>query len=133
MAELLVKAVSAVHADPVKDLRGSYKRGDIVVVMPDGHAWGLQERLPTFVVVRIPGVTVEQARRFADSEGTVDPFTAQLNVTRRRRWRIRWDNLPLGVRNALRDTGEVTVTWAQVRNFIENKLTSTTAPAELSL
>lgn len=67
MAELLVKAVDAVHADAVKDARGSYKRGDVVVVMPDGHTWGREELLAPalggkFIVVKIAGVDPEAIR-----------------------------------------------------------------------
>ena len=39
MAELLIKVRDNIHRNPNED-RGSYKRGDIVVAMPDGHAWG---------------------------------------------------------------------------------------------
>ena len=36
MAEFLIKAIDDTHSDPVKDKRGSYKRGDIVQVYEDG-------------------------------------------------------------------------------------------------
>src|ERR1043166_9865558 len=52
--ELLIKAVDASHANPVKD-QGCYKRGDVVIVMPDGHPWGREEGPPTFLVVKVPG------------------------------------------------------------------------------
>lgn len=53
MAELLV-----LNRDATPEPR-SYKRGDIVVVMPDGHAWGNAEGLPDFVRVSLPGVDPE--------------------------------------------------------------------------
>ena len=57
MCEVLVKWVDRVHpTDTVKDRRGCYKKGDPAAVMPDGHEWGRKERLPIFVVVKIPGV-----------------------------------------------------------------------------
>lgn len=121
MAEFLVKARDAVHSDSTKDVRGSYKRGDIVVVMPDGHRWGVLEGLPNFVVVKIVGLDHERAQQFIESESELD--SGRQVTTRRRRWNIRWNDLPLGVRNSLRDTGEVSVTWAQVRNFVQNKTT----------
>ncbi len=40
MAELLIRAKDNTHADPVKNQRGSYKRGDIVEVGPVGWDWG---------------------------------------------------------------------------------------------
>lgn len=53
MAELLV-----LNRDATPEPR-SYKRGDIVVVMPDGHAWGNAEGLPDFVQASLPGVSPE--------------------------------------------------------------------------
>ncbi len=64
MAELLIKAIDATHSDPAKDQRGCYKRGDIVLVMPDGHEWGKEERLPKFVVVKISGLSVEAVKKY---------------------------------------------------------------------
>lgn len=58
MAELLIKATSASHADPEKDEAGCYKKGDIVGLQPDGHEWGAKEGLPTFVRVKVPGLPV---------------------------------------------------------------------------
>lgn len=113
MAEVLIKAISASHSDPVKDLRGCYKRGDIVVIMPDGHSWGAMEGLPNFVVVKIPGVSHTAAQKYlAGTEGQL-----------RRNFHIRVDDVPNAIRQELRDTGETTVSWQQVRGFIRNKVT----------
>ena len=72
MAELLIKAVDSFHSDPVKDLRGSYKRGDVVVVMEDGHVWGKEEHPktttynpPHFFILKILDVTVAQSNGIA--------------------------------------------------------------------
>ena len=50
MAELLI-----LNRDATTEQR-SYKRGDIVVVMDDGHEWGGAEGLPDFVRASLPGV-----------------------------------------------------------------------------
>ncbi|MCP4126928.1 MAG: hypothetical protein GY753_07690 [Gammaproteobacteria bacterium] len=68
MAELLIKAVDYAHADPEKDRCGAYKRGDVVVVMPDGHVWGGAEGLPKFLRVSLPGVTVAEFQHTAGSD-----------------------------------------------------------------
>lgn len=62
MAEILVLAVERTHEDPERARRGLHQKGDIIQVMPDGHAWGEREGLPTFVLVRCPQATVEQVR-----------------------------------------------------------------------
>jgi len=67
MAEILFKAIDANHSDPIKDLRGCYKIGYPVVVMPDDHEWGNEERLPKFVIIKCPEVTVEQCQQYIES------------------------------------------------------------------
>jgi len=59
MCELIVKAVDATHPDPEKDRRGCYKRGYPVAVYPDGTKWGACECLPRFVIIKFPGVPVD--------------------------------------------------------------------------
>ncbi len=113
MAEFLIKAQNATHPDATKDARGCYKRGDVVTVMPDGHAWGNDERLPKFVVVKVPGVDYVRARKYIEEGASV-----------RRRFRVRVDDVPLTIRNQLRDNGEATVTWNQLRGFVRNKETN---------
>lgn len=120
MAEILIKAISVTNSDAAKDLRGCYKRGDPVVIKPDGHEWGAEERLPKFVVVRITGVTVAQVEKYLQAH-EIDGV-----VQRRRLYRLLLDDVPLAIRNQLRDTGFVEVTFQQVRNFIQNKVTQAT-------
>jgi hypothetical protein len=114
MAEFLIKAQSMTHTDPTKDARGCYKRGDIVAVFPDGHTWGRLETLPKFVVVKVPGLNAERAAK----------YMAEQPDALRRRFRLRVDDVPAGIRNQLRDTGQVTVTWAQLRDFLRDKQTN---------
>ncbi len=124
MAELLIKAWSATHPDATKDRRGCYKRGDIVVVKPDGFEWGAAETLPDFVLVKIPGVTVDKVQALTgmqteDDAGT--PLTDENGAPityRRRRWRVLVDNIPPAILNELKTTGEVTVTPAQIRAYV---------------
>jgi len=79
MAELLIRTQNNAHVDPRKD-RATYKRGDVVVVMPDGHVWGrleskqqwVSEGLPEnawpggFVVVKVPGPVSDYADLVAE-------------------------------------------------------------------
>lgn len=94
MAELLVKAVDATHADPEKDRRGCYKRGDVVVVREDGHAWGRKEGAPKFRVVKVPGVPAARLRYLEASEEAVDHFTGELTPTTRRALALDLDAVP---------------------------------------
>lgn len=74
MAELLIRVVDKVNADPALDVRCT-KRGDVIVVCEDGWPWGTEERrLPIYRLLSIPGVpatelqglTAEQPARTAD-------------------------------------------------------------------
>lgn len=128
MCEILIKAIDAIHPDPVKDRRGCYKRGDFVTVQPDGHKWGKKETLPHFVVVKIPGIDPKIVRELVqpqieDDDGVPtykgipgnEPVPA---VFRRRRWRLLVHNLPATIKQTLLTNGEITVTPSQVRNYI---------------
>ena len=121
MAEFLIKAISVIHDDPEKDKRGCYKRGDIVVVMPDGHIWGREETLPKFVVVKIPGLTVETAQKYTDPAYVLG--NEEFGVAERRKWRVLVDSIPNNIKNQLLTNGQVTVTLNQVRNYIEDRVT----------
>lgn len=47
--------------------------GDISVIRPDGWQWGAKERLPYFVVIKVPEITYEQAKAYEDRvRGTID-------------------------------------------------------------
>ena len=133
MAEILIKAVDATNPDATKDRVGCYKRGMPVVVMPDGHPWGTEETLPRFVVIKIPGVPVETIQKYIEPEYETGP---QLDppVYRRRKWSLRWTDLPQGVKDKFLTNGFVTIkagayagaydyTWQQVKAYFRNQLT----------
>jgi len=131
MAEILIKAIDATHSDLEKDQRGCYKRGMPVVVMPDGHKWGNAECPPTFVIVKIPGVSIEKVASYILPEEAylIGPLAVpELVTVRRRQWQIQFNELPLAALNKLKTTGELTIkagiykgtydyTWTQVKGF----------------
>ncbi len=88
MAELLIRLKDNTHPDAVKD-RMCYKRGDIVVVMPDGHQWGSAEGLPDFAVIRTDR-TVGQMEKFIAvhevevTEAMTIPFPTWVEMKARR-------------------------------------------------
>lgn len=105
-----------------KDRRGCYKLGDPVVVMPDGHEWGAEEGLPKFYIVKIPGLAVETAKKWIQHwEDTTDP--AKPTIVQRRLYRLKVADIPTTIRKTLQQTGQVTVTLAQIRNYVVNQRT----------
>lgn len=136
MAELLVKAIDATHADEIKDISGCYKAGDIVIVRPDGWQWGaLELKAPAdggkFVVIKITDVTVAQivawVRNHWGTEIHGTDTDAAAHSLRRRRVRIDTDLVPLAVRQQLNQTGQFSTTWAAIRQFVRNKTTNAVA------
>jgi hypothetical protein len=126
MAELLIRAANnnTTHANAEIEFSGAYKRGDIVVVKPDGWQWGSAEGLPIFVKVKIPGLAVNTAESWIVRQVSgADPTI----TVKRRLWGVKVESIPIGIRNELLANGEVTVTLTQIRNFIENKVTLETA------
>ena len=134
MAEMLVKAIDATHPDPDKDRRGCYKRGMPVVVMDDGHEWGKEERLPKFVIIKIPLTSKDKIMKYIDPEPGLD-VEGNIIIDRRRMWKIRLADLPLLARNKLQLSGELTIkatssytetydyTWTQIKPYFRNLLT----------
>lgn len=126
MAEILVKAISATHSDPIKDQRGCYKRGMPVVIMPDGHQWGNEERLPKFVIIKIPDISKTRLEKY------LFPQLSGEIIIRRRLWQIRVEDLPVLAKNKLASNGELTIkatdiyngsfdyTWTKIKEYFRN-------------
>lgn len=126
--EMLVKAISATHPDPEKDRRGTHKKGDICVIMPDNHPWGAKEGLPSFVIVKCPQVTVEQVQdRLAPWVADIqfEVLNSNLAIDGHR---IRMTNANSG------SAGEANVTLAQVQNFLDewNAVFVSASPGEVT-
>lgn len=128
MAEILVKAADATHADTTVDQRGCYKRGMPVVVQPDGHPWGAREGLPRFYIIKLPGVSVSKVLKYIIEDSTRDD-DGKVVRSRRRVWKFAIASMPAAARNKLVNTGVLTIgatgdyTWAQVRAYLINQKT----------
>ena len=96
MAEFLVRAITSANPD-------GYKRGDPIVVRPDGWPWGSSERPPMFFILRVPGVTV------AEVEAFVQPRDRVL-FGKQRRYTFDIDRLSPQIRSDALSLGVVTMT-----------------------
>lgn len=67
MAELLVKAAEPWNNDSPTAPPERSRLGDIIVVRPDGWVWGNEENLPRFIIVKLPGVAVEDVKHYEES------------------------------------------------------------------
>jgi len=128
MAEFLIKAADSTHPDPEKNDRGCYKRGDIVEVRPDGATYGRLEGLPNFLKVKVTGLDYEKARTYMSQQvmGDISGETPDPSMmTKRRKYKLRVDDIPETLLSELTGKGEVTVTWKKVRKYFRNKATGT--------
>lgn len=145
MAEALFFAATNTLQDPVEDRRGSWKRGYLVAVKPDGHTWGKEEDPAQtiaprkFAVLKFPGVSVERIEKYLAAE--MDDAGGILLVPvryRRKLWQIQFAELPLAARNKLATTGILTIgasgdyTWAQVKGFFMRLDTSARETEDLT-
>ena len=75
MAELLIKAqeswnndadTSKMSKDELVAFNARSRKGDIIVVRPDGWKWGREECPPRFVVVKLKGVDVKDVKQYEE-------------------------------------------------------------------
>ena len=66
-------------------------RGEIIEILPNGTVWGTMDIPPAFVLIKVPGVAMAQARKYRqpliDSTNRIDTATVQpdsVNVKQRR-------------------------------------------------
>lgn len=64
MDNLSQEEVDAMSNEKKEQYDARTQKGDIIVVKPDGWEWGSGERLPDFVVVKIPSMTYEDAKEY---------------------------------------------------------------------
>jgi hypothetical protein len=131
VAEILLKWLDATNGNAVKDQRGCYKRGDPVVVMPDGHPWGREELKPPaqggkFVVVKVPGldpVLVKERLEAPERSDLLFDNTGDFLVTRRRRVGLDLSAFASNTLQAMERDGEITLTLTAARDRLLDKVT----------
>lgn len=84
MCELLLRVTnSALRGDPLFDSKAS-RRGDVIVVVPDGWAWGAKELTnPFWRIVKLPNVSLSVGEMLVAEEPQVGPEPVR---TRQFRW-----------------------------------------------
>jgi hypothetical protein len=123
MAWLLIRAFS-------DDKPTAWKIGDIVEVRSDEfvdeHGWGNLEGLPRFYRIQITGLSAEKIKHFleeTDEEDTGELTAKGLPKTKFNRIRKRLidvTGIPTVIKNQLNNTGIVSVTVNQIKNYLKN-------------
>lgn len=106
MVEMLIRVEDKRNLDdPEMDAKLT-KRGDVIVVMPDGWNWGRAElSAPFWRIVRVP-LTMDEANAMLGEQKDTDPLNPS-RVLRRRAFKYDLDAimaaLPRGARDAFDD------------------------------
>jgi hypothetical protein len=121
MAILLIFDHNNTHSDPVKDLRGCYKLGDVVQVFDDGTPF-VNPPAPPFYIVEITGLSKALAEKYTSSAlDLTDPNNPL--IVRRRKYGIAVSDLPSAIKTALLTDRYVKRSWTQVRAYVRDKVT----------
>lgn len=108
MAELLVRVVDKGEPENVR----CTKRGDVIVVMPDGWMWGNAELAdPHYRILRVPDMSVSEASALLAEEPPseqlhellLSPYASEKLRLHRRLFNIDIDALPQAMRDAMND------------------------------
>ena len=54
------------------------KKGDIIIVKPDGWVWGKEESPPRYVVFKLPEMTYEEAKKYEEATDDLDAIGFKL-------------------------------------------------------
>ena len=88
MAEFLFKRFDYIHPDPEKDRRGVHKKTDFINWKPDGfsffsHGNGPGSYLIDFVIVKVPGITLQEAEANDHRKPWKDDFDYEIMAERK--------------------------------------------------
>lgn len=128
MCEALIRVVDKTNADPYFDAQCT-KRGDVIVVVPDGWSWGHEELINSdWRVLKLPNVSELQAASFLAPEPETNPKKPS-RVLQRRAFKFDLDdaNLPAELKAWLQDgarnqpTFAAALTGAQLNAFRKAK------------
>lgn len=114
MPELLLRVIDKINSDdPHLDARMT-KRGDVIVVCPDGHDWGKDElSAPYWRIISVAAMPMLEAQEFLAQESGDQRLNRMLQ---KRIMKFDIDNLPPPIKNAIDAprTGHIIVSAALV-------------------
>lgn len=116
MDELTPTQVALLPRQKLDTYNARSQVGDILVVRPDGWKWGKEERLPNYIVVKIPGLKAD--KKYEELLISAPIFISPLDgiirskILKRRKYRV-----PILTMNALTSLG-VSVIGRMVGDFV---------------
>lgn len=113
MAEILVRVVDKVNEDYYLNC-GCTKRGDVIVVAPDGWKWGVEERAnPEWRILSLPQYSVEDLQAFLAPEKETDPSNPSRTLQKRGfKFDVDHPDLPQEISDCIADDTRASDTYA---------------------
>ena len=129
MAECLIFNQDNTHEDPLVNERDCYKQGDVIVIMPDNHPWGLQEHpstatTPKFWLVKIPNIETDILQflnlQYTQPKQDMEGF----DILLQRVWKLDITQLSPELLTQLTTTQQLSLDWATDKNMFRHKITN---------
>lgn len=93
MDSLTQKDVDVMSTEQKQSYESRSQIGDVVVVRPDGWLWGNEECLPNFIIVKVPDMPYEEAKKYEESLN--EQFIDDKGETQSRMLKVRKYQIPL--------------------------------------
>ena len=127
MAECLIFNQDNTHEDPLINERDCYKQGDVVVMMPDNHPWGLQEHpstatTPKFWLVKLLNVDAETVLYLISQYTQPKQDMEGVDVLLQRLWKLDITQLSTEQLSELTTIGQLTLDWNTSEPMFVNKM-----------
>lgn len=93
--------------------------GDVIVARPLGWTWGREENLPRFVIIRVTGMDITEAKKFEDrlEDDVLGPDEKVPRLLKKRKWQVPTDIVDAAIANG----GKLTVTRPDLNTKIKEK------------
>lgn len=134
MAELLIQArghwmdnftqtqIDALSERDKKSREARIQLGDIVVVKPDGWTWGKEECLPRYIVVKLPGISVDTVEHLTEHLLGTPDINGERPILKKRKWQI-----PTNWMQSHLTENSVTINLSQAQTTLLNNLVEKTS------
>jgi hypothetical protein len=106
-----------------KEQRDNYEAravvGDVIVARQLGWTWGREENLPRYVIIRVNGMNIAEARKFEErlEDDVLGPDEKHPKLLKKRKWQVPVDIVDAAIANG----GKLTVTRADLLGKVREK------------
>ena len=123
MCELLIKAFSHTHINPVKNVSGCYKQGDIIDLRPDGFEWGKEEGLPKFFILQCMELKHDERQEYKipQTETVSVADKTQSVIVKRRKFMVDLERLDPKIFSELINNGRAKISLEEFNKVLIDK------------